>query len=172
MEDDPINDPDYVNFEWEYGVKRQDMGKFRHAINYGIRRQLSDADIMMMMNFTLFGVDRDDKYVSKSLIRSWRKELADEAKKDYEAEHQNVKCITFDGKTVDESIGHNQTERNHQLTFVVEPEMKYLEHAKCGETGIAMCMATMNVIEETNSLDSLLAIGAGKTILKFHITLL
>ena len=54
-------------------------------------------------------------------------------------------------------------ERQHHLTFVVEPECKYLEHLRSGETGLAMCVTMMSVIEETNSKDSLLAIGADST---------
>ena len=43
----------------------------------------------------------------------------------------------------------------------MEPECKYLDHVTCGETGLAMCVATMNVIEETNSIETLDTIGAG-----------
>ena len=166
MEDDP-EDLDYINDDIDPGVKRMDMDKFKHAIQTGIRKQWSSQDMMLIINQTLAAVNREDKFVSRDLIDSWKEQIGNQAKKDYEEEHQSIKCITFDGKTSETSIGHNQVERRHHLTFVVEPECKYLEHVECGETGVAMAMATINVIDATNSGDSCDTLGAGKIILEF-----
>ena len=56
-------------------------------------------------------------------------------------------------------------ERQHHLTFVVEPELKYLDHIRCGETGLAMAMATMNIIGATYSDDTITVVGAGNKLL-------
>ena len=70
--------------------------------------------------------------------------------------------FSIDGKKSPASTGHNQTARKHHMTYVVEPECKYLDHSECGETGQAMATVTINVIDATNSRDSCDTIGAGK----------
>lgn len=163
--EDDATDLDYVYDETDPGVKRMDMSDFKDAINTGIRKQWSSQDMMLIINQTLAAVNREDKFLSRQLIDSWKDELGNQAKNDHEQKYTNIKCLTFDGKTSETSIGHNQVERKHHLTFVVEPECKYLEHVNCGETGAAMAMAIIDVIDATNSGESCDTLGAGKFIL-------
>ena len=51
------------------------------------------------------------------------------------------------------------------------PDPKYIDHKEAGETGLAMGGVVMKVIEETNSIDSLLAIGSGETVMFFIMLL-
>ena len=115
-----------------------------------------------MINQTLAIVNRHDKSVSPSLVNKWRKEIAKKVEEEYDETNNNHVCLTIDGKICETAIGHNQVERRHILTYVTEPACKYIQHLECGETGRAMGVANMSVIEETNSLESLTTMGGGK----------
>ena len=116
----------------------------------------------VFMILILDAVNRDDKFVFASLIDSRKDKIESQAKKNHKEKYTEIKCLTIDGKKSPTSIGHNQTKRKHHMTFVVEPQCKYLDHAECGETGEAMAAVTISVIESTNSGGSCDTIGAGK----------
>ena len=129
----------------------------------------------LMINQVLRDVNRDDLYISKTTLENWANKIGEEAVEEYEKEHQCLTCIKFDGKKSKRALGHNKFERQHFLTIIKEgfetPDPKYIDHKEAGETGLAMGGVVMKVIEETNSTDSLLAIGSGETLMLFFIFL-
>ena len=77
---------------------------------------------------TLLAVNRDDKLVTSFLIDTWKTNVCDLEKDEFEKSQKGLRCIKFDGKKSAVSIGHNKTERCHNLTFIREPEPRYLDH--------------------------------------------
>ena len=158
---DDLEDSDFVNNEQEMGFSsRTDMYEFRDVLQTGDRWKLSDDVLSLIINQTLAVVSRDDKFVSPSTVNKWRKQLAEEAKLEYEKKQKQLVCLDIDGKTMAESIGHNQSVRKHHLVFIEEPGFKYVDHKPSGENALAMSTCTMGVIEGTESSESLLTIGA------------
>ena len=109
MEDDP-EDLDYINDEVDPGVARPDMNEFENAIKFGIRKEWSSRDMATFMILILDAVNRDDKFVSASLIDSWKEKIQSEAKKDHEEKYTEIKCLTI-GK------GNKNVFSNHQIAF-------------------------------------------------------
>ena len=108
-----------INDEEETGFKSrdEDMEKFKHAIKFGTSKQWSSHDMFVFMNLILDGVDREDKFVSRKLIDSWKTKIGAQAKELYEQKYTNIPCITIDGKSSDTANKHNQKVRKHHLTM-------------------------------------------------------
>ena len=109
MEDDP-EDVDYINDDYDSGNPRTDMDEFRNAIKFGISKQWSSGDMFVFMNLVLDAVNRDDKFVSASLIDSWKEKIESEAKKEHEEKYTEIKCLTI-GK------GNRNVFSNHQIAL-------------------------------------------------------
>ena len=172
-EDDP-NDLDYViDSTEEIGVSRPII--FGDAAMTAKRWKIPYRAATLMINQVLRDVNRDDLYISKTTLENWANKIGEEAVEEYEKEHQCLTCIKFDGKKSKRALGHNKFERQHFLTIIKEgfeaQDPKYIDHKEAKETGLAMGGVVMKVIEETNSTDSLLAIGSGETLMLFYIFL-
>ena len=173
MIDDP-KDLDYIiDAADEIGVRRPMI--FGDAIMTAKRWKIPFRALTLIINQTLRAVDRDDLYMAKTSVDNWGNRIGKEAVEEYEKEHQCLTCIKFDGKKSKRAIGHNKFERQHFLTVIKEgfetPDPKYIDHKEAGETGLSMGGIVMDVIEATDSKDSLLAIGSGETLMVFLIFL-
>ena len=84
------------------------------------------------------------------MIETWKTEVGASNRDEFEKSQKNLRCIKFDGKKSEVSVGHNKTERCHNLTFIREPEPRYIDHIECEETGLEMADASMKVISKRN----------------------
>ena len=57
---------------------------------------------------------------------------------------------------------HCRTKKVHNITVISEPGGDYVDHSETGESGLAMANYLYEVIVETESKESLLAMGSGK----------
>ena len=172
-EDDP-NDLDYViDSTEEMYVKRPII--FGDAAMTAKRWKIPYRAATLMINQVLRDVNRDDLYISKTTLENWANKIGEEAVEEYEKEHQCLTCIKFDGKKSKRAIGNNKFERQHHLTVIKEgfqtPDPKYIHHAEAGETGLEMAATVYDVIVKSQSKDSLVAIGSGKTYFQCHRTM-
>ena len=60
---------------------------------------------------------------------------------------------------------HCRTKKVHNITVISEPGGDYVDHSESGESGLAMANYLYEVIVETESKESLLAMGSGKFII-------
>ena len=162
--DDRKKDEDWVNYEEERGVKRPEI--FSEVIKAAMRYDISIAALCLIINLVLQAVRMDHLYVSKAGLEKWQRNTGETSVAEYEKEMQGLVCLKADGKTSEVAVGHNQTVRKHNLSIIKEgckadPTPKYVDHVESGESGVAMAGKIMDVIENTNSTESLLAIGAG-----------
>ena len=157
----------------EKGVKRDMI--FKDPIMTAHRHNLSYRATTQIINQTLHAVNMDHLYISKTSVKNWTKKIGDEEVEKYEKENSGLSCIKFDGKKSKRLIGHNKYERQHHLTVIKEgfqtPDPKYIHHAEAGETGLEMAATVYDVIVKSQSKDSLVAIGSGKTYFQCHRTM-
>ena len=162
--DNRKKDEDWVNYEEERGVKRPEI--FSEVIKAAMRYDISIAALCLIINLVLQAVKMEHLYVSKSGLEKWQKNTGEITVAEYDKEMQGLVCLKADGKTSEVAVGHNQTVRKHNLSIIKEgckadPTPKYVDHVESGESGVAMAGKIMDVIENTNSTESLMAIGAG-----------
>ena len=158
-------DLDWVPVEEEIGVKRSET--FSEVIKTAMRYNVSIYALYLIINLVLQVVNMDHMYVSKSGLYKWSKNIGKETTEEYDKDMKSFVCLKADGKTSETNIGHNQKIRKHHLTIMKEgcksdPTPKYVNHVESGESGLAMAGQIMTVIENTDSKESLVAIGGGK----------
>ena len=164
---DDKNDFDYVPEE-EIGVKRSIT--FKNARFNGKRFEVSDRALAIIINCVLDDLGKNHLLVSKSGIERWNEQDGIETLEKYEQELKGLACIKFDGGTEKVATGHNQYVPRHLLTLMKEgfetPSPKYLNHDECGKTGKAMAKCVISEIDNTNSRETIVALGCGKFIFK------
>ena len=163
-------DPDYI-FEEEPGFKTSEVELFKEVIEEGMRNGASNCALANYINLTLKAVNMEYKQITASCIKKWKMTIGEQARHDHEESKKGVYCMKFDGKSSDTSFGHKKFGKVDHITVVTEPENKYLDHFVTTGSGVAMAGGLMDIIESTESRDTLEAIGSdgtnGKTLKVF-----
>ena len=84
--------------------------------------------------------------------------------------NKGLVAIKYDGKTCETALEHCKTERKHFITVVDGTgNGNYIHHFQSGESAQDVSDGIMDVLELTDSVDSILAIGCGMSKLSFKI---
>ena len=83
----------------------------------GMRMDLSNSEIGLLINGTLKAVGRPDLMLSHSSIEKLRNELGDDATEKHRLEDQNLDNIGFDGSAEFVAVGKNKKKRKPIITF-------------------------------------------------------
>ena len=141
--------------------------KYYFVILVAHRFGISSRATALMINALLKDlniVDRS-KIVNHKRILKLKNEAGQKALDAHTSKSKRLSCIQFDGKTSDSMMPHSKRQRIHKLTAVSQPGGDYLDHFKCGEKGYQMADGIVSLIEETDSYNTILALGTGKIIL-------
>ena len=131
----------------------------------GMRMDLSNSEIGLLINGTLKAVGRQDLMLSLYAIDKLRDELGNEATEKHRLEDQNLDNIGFDGSAEFVAVGKNKKKRKPIITFTGKKDKnypRYIAHRQTSsETGLAISNHLWDVLEYTNSIDSVVALTSG-----------
>ena len=123
---------------------------------------MSDNQVALFINLVVkaLGIKDKNKYISASRVGRLRKKLGHLAIKE---ESQNgVIGIKFDGKTCDMAQPKSREVRTHIITCISEPGGKFMDAFESRENGLSIASGVWKTIQDSNSEESLLALGCGK----------
>ena len=155
-------DPDYM-LEDEPGFKMSEVEVFKEVIEEGMRNGASNRALANYINLTLKAVNMEYKQIAPSSIKRWKIAIGEQARHDHDDSKKGLFCMKFDGKSSDTSFGHNKFGKVDHITVITEPENEYLDHFVTTGSGVAMAGGLMDIIENTESRDTLEAIGSDGT---------
>ena len=160
--DDP-NDLDYFLDELELISDTDESFEYPLAMKIAHRYPVVSHRIAaLMINSVLkdLGVKDPKKYVSISRVRKMKAKIGFET--DESVKRNGLIGLKFDGKKTNSLQPHNKELKMNLITVVSEPEGEYVRHFESGGTGLAMANGLYQTLEETGSIDTILAIGCGK----------
>ena len=163
--EDDTADKDFVpEFEDLNAVGEPRLDKFKNVAMDGLRFNVTNTAVTLIVNGTLAAVGKEDEFVSQSGMRNLTKRVREESKQQYEENQRGNVCLKFDGKCSPVSRGKNKFRKQGTITVITEPSPKYCDHFEASrETGLIVASGVWDIIQSTGSVDTLLAIGAGNS---------
>ena len=157
--DDEKNDKtvEFEDVEVREGTERLD--KFSQVAEDSERFGISDLASFLMINHTLEAVGKKEEFLSMSGFRKVRKRVRSKSKRNYERKYRRLRVFKFDGKISANSVGKGKKKKKTNITVMTEPENKYIDHFSCRDNGLNVGTGLWNVIEETDSVDTIEALG-------------
>ena len=101
------------------------------------------------------------KYLDHSRVIRLKRKLGIDLVQEHEDIKQNLTAIRFDGKTSYEAQSHSKVKRTHYIT-TVDGHGDYIDHFESKEGAEDISAGVFKVVQDTNSCNSLIAIGSGK----------
>ena len=147
----------FEDLEIHEGTERLD--KFSQVAEDSERFGISDLGSFLMINHTLEAVGKKDEFLSMSGFRKLRKRVRSKSKRNYERKYRRLRVFKFDGKISANSVGKGKKKKKTNITVMTEPENKYIDHFSCRDNGLNVGTGLWNVIEETDSVDTVEALG-------------
>ena len=86
------------------------------------------------------------------------------AETDAKSKKEGHIALKYDGKKCNTLQPHCKQKKANLITVIAEPEGSYVCHFESGGTGLEMANGLYKTLEDTNSIDTILAIGCGKHI--------
>ena len=126
--------------------------------------KISSAYTMLIINATLRICNRHDLMISRRGVDNVRKRILDKAVERRKVEDRNFIKMDMDGKISETAIGKNKLKKKDNITVVSGTTGRYIEHfVPSGRgTGKNIGLGFTNVIAETDSWETMRAIGCGK----------
>ena len=127
---------------------------------------ISSRATALLVNALLkdLGIADRQKIVNHRRILKLKKEVGQEALDAHSSKSKRLACIQYDGKVSESMMPNSKKQRTHKMTAVSQPGGFYLDHFDCGEKGYQVADGILSLIEETDSQNTLLALGTGNTI--------
>ena len=147
----------FEDVEIHEGTERLD--KFSQVAEDSERFGISDLGAFLMINHTLDAVGKKEEFLSMSGFRKLRKRVRSKSKRNYERKYRRLRVFKFDGKISANSVGKGKKKKKTNITVMTEPENKYIDHFSCRDNGLNVGTGLWNVIEETDSVDTVEALG-------------
>ena len=124
---------------------------------------ISSRATALLMNAMLkdLGIKDEKMIVNHRRILKLKKDVGKEALNAHKSTKKNLSCIQFDGKTSESMMPNSKKMRIHKISAVSQPGGDYLDHFESGEKGFQMADGILSIIEETDSRNSLIALGTG-----------
>ena len=160
---DDLTDLDFAMTEEEMKLFDKSTFDYEHTIRMSHRFRLSERETAFMINSVLrdLGITERNKFVSQKRVSSMLDNLGLQAMA--EQYEEGLVCLQFDGKS-SMCLQPNSKEKKANLTTVVsQPGAKYVSHFESRSTGLALANGVIQIIDDTNSRETLVALGCGKS---------
>ena len=134
---------------------------YSNSILFAHRYNLSENETAAMINAVLLDIGECDKskFISPGKVSHLKKTHGLEVLKEHQ-EKKGFSYLKYDGKTHETLLPNNHVKRVHTIT--VATDEGYVDHFETnGETGANIADGVMKVITESESQDTLLAVGTG-----------
>ena len=135
------------------------LDKFSNVAEDSERFQISSFAAVLMINHTLAAVNKNDEFISTSGFANLKKRVRSKAKRNHERKYRRLRVFKFDGKQSAVSVGKGKKKKKTNITVIQEPEPKYIDHFSCRDNGLNVGNGLWSVIENTDSVETLEAIG-------------
>ena len=142
---------------------------YSNSILFAHRYNLSENECAAMINAVLLDIGECDKskFISPSQVRNLKKSHGHEVLTEHE-EKKGFLYLKFDGKSHEALLPNNHVKRVHSIT--VANDDGYIDHFQTeGETGAHIADGVMKVVVDTESQDTLLAVGTGGFLLRKNV---
>ena len=131
-----------------------------------MRKNLSNNYIALVINHLVKALpisgDKEKYYVSATTIHHLKRKIGQEAVE--EQQEEGLEGLKVDGKTVITIMEHNHSKKTHYSTITSDPGEKYISHFESNQSGLAIAAGVMEAIYDTNSIETIVAIGTGNDI--------
>ena len=161
LEDAANEDDETYEEEWD-GL---DHFQYHDCIQEAVRNDWSSREVSRFINSLLKEINITDKkyYVNAKQVLTLRSKCGTSALNEHNAKIEHP-YLAFDGKKTEAALPNSKTEKQHFIT-VSSSTGRYVDHFKSGEDAESMSSGVLDVIKQTQSVDSIMAIATGKNTL-------